>query len=178
MHAGARADMLMVTPRMIRLDDVTADCCVTSDCYVIQICLVRPAASTSHGSHRTGNGAPAAAAAEARGRPRDCGDCHILRLVHLTCGSFSSCTPPSPRRSPRQMPLHDTIRLMSSMHSNSDLATLRWPAVVAQTPYAKKLAKDLGVDLAAIAGSGPAGRITASDVEAARNGGDPAPPGT
>jgi pyruvate dehydrogenase E2 component (dihydrolipoamide acetyltransferase) len=47
---------------------------------------------------------------------------------------------------------------------------------VIATPYAKKLAKDLGVDLGAIAGSGPAGRITASDVEAARNGGGPAPP--
>ena len=33
------------------------------------------------------------------------------------------------------------------------------------------------MDLAAIAGSGPAGRITASDVEAARNGGGPAPSG-
>lgn len=38
------------------------------------------------------------------------------------------------------------------------------------TPYAKKLAKDLGVDLSTIAGSGPAGRITASDVEGAKSG--------
>ena len=38
------------------------------------------------------------------------------------------------------------------------------------TPYAKKLAKELGVDLAALAGSGPNGRITAADVEASRNG--------
>ena len=45
---------------------------------------------------------------------------------------------------------------------------------VIATPYAKKLAKDLGVDLARIAGSGPAGRITASDVEAFKgNGGEP-----
>lgn len=41
---------------------------------------------------------------------------------------------------------------------------------VIATPYAKKLARDLGVDLAAIVGSGPAGRITAGDVEAAKNG--------
>ena len=33
------------------------------------------------------------------------------------------------------------------------------------TPYAKKLAKELGVDLNSLAGSGPSGRITASDVE-------------
>ena len=48
---------------------------------------------------------------------------------------------------------------------------------VIATPYAKKLAKDLGVDLARIAGSGPAGRITASDVEAFKgNGGEPFSP--
>lgn len=41
---------------------------------------------------------------------------------------------------------------------------------IVATPYAKKLAKELGVDLAAIGGTGPAGRITASDVEAAKNG--------
>lgn len=38
------------------------------------------------------------------------------------------------------------------------------------TPYAKQLAKDLKVDLATIVGSGPAGRITASDVEHAATG--------
>lgn len=41
---------------------------------------------------------------------------------------------------------------------------------VIATPYAKKLAKDLGVDLSTIVGSGPAGRITAGDVEAIKNG--------
>jgi pyruvate dehydrogenase E2 component (dihydrolipoamide acetyltransferase) len=38
---------------------------------------------------------------------------------------------------------------------------------VVASPYAKKLAKDLGVDLFAVAGSGPGGRIVAKDVEAA-----------
>ena len=48
---------------------------------------------------------------------------------------------------------------------------------VIATPYAKQLAKDLKVDLASIAGSGPNGRITASDVErAAGRGGAPAAP--
>ncbi len=36
---------------------------------------------------------------------------------------------------------------------------------VIATPYAKKLAKELGIDLASLIGSGPAGRITAQDVE-------------
>jgi hypothetical protein len=42
---------------------------------------------------------------------------------------------------------------------------------VVATPYAKQLAKDLRVDLATVAGSGPNGRITASDVERAAKGG-------
>lgn len=44
---------------------------------------------------------------------------------------------------------------------------------VIATPYAKKLAKDLGIDLSTIGGSGPNGRITTSDVEALKNGGGP-----
>ncbi|UPR00993.1 dihydrolipoamide acetyltransferase [Chloropicon primus] len=49
---------------------------------------------------------------------------------------------------------------------------------VIATPYAKKLAKELGVDLSTLGGSGPNGRITASDVELAKSGGAPpaAPP--
>lgn len=44
------------------------------------------------------------------------------------------------------------------------------------TPYAKKLAKQLKVDLATVAATGPAGRITASDVEAASRGVRAPPP--
>ena len=39
-------------------------------------------------------------------------------------------------------------------------------------PYAQKLAKELGVDLNSLSGSGPAGRITASDVEGFKKSGD------
>jgi pyruvate dehydrogenase E2 component (dihydrolipoamide acetyltransferase) len=42
---------------------------------------------------------------------------------------------------------------------------------VIATPYAKKRAKELGVDLSTLAGSGPNGRITATDVETAKSGG-------
>ncbi|KAK4413292.1 pyruvate dehydrogenase complex, chloroplastic [Sesamum alatum] len=38
---------------------------------------------------------------------------------------------------------------------------------VVASPYAKKLAKDLGVDLKGVVGSGPNGRVVAKDVEAA-----------
>jgi hypothetical protein len=47
---------------------------------------------------------------------------------------------------------------------------------VIATPYAKQLAKDLKVDLSKIGGSGPSGRITASDVERAAGKGEPRPP--
>jgi 2-oxoisovalerate dehydrogenase E2 component (dihydrolipoyl transacylase) len=42
---------------------------------------------------------------------------------------------------------------------------------VKATPPVRKLAKDLGIDLASVAGTGPAGRITAEDVRAAADGG-------
>ncbi|MDQ0504309.1 pyruvate dehydrogenase complex dihydrolipoamide acetyltransferase [Xanthobacter agilis] len=42
------------------------------------------------------------------------------------------------------------------------------------SPLARRIAKDKGVDLAAVAGSGPHGRIIARDVEAARPGAQPA----
>jgi pyruvate dehydrogenase E2 component (dihydrolipoamide acetyltransferase) len=45
---------------------------------------------------------------------------------------------------------------------------------IVATPYAKKLAKDLGVALETVGGTGPNGRITAADVEAAKAGRAPA----
>jgi 2-oxoisovalerate dehydrogenase E2 component (dihydrolipoyl transacylase) len=49
------------------------------------------------------------------------------------------------------------------------------PSAVAATPAVRKLAKDLGVDLVDVAGSGPGGRVTADDVRGAADG--TAPPG-
>ena len=47
---------------------------------------------------------------------------------------------------------------------------------VVASPFAKKLAEEKGVDLSAVSGTGPDGRITAEDVEAAAAGGTaPAP---
>jgi pyruvate/2-oxoglutarate dehydrogenase complex dihydrolipoamide acyltransferase (E2) component len=45
---------------------------------------------------------------------------------------------------------------------------------VVASPLAKKKAAELGVDLSAVAGTGPGGRITASDVEGAASGAVPA----
>jgi pyruvate dehydrogenase E2 component (dihydrolipoamide acetyltransferase) len=44
-------------------------------------------------------------------------------------------------------------------------------ATVLATPATRKLARDLGVDLAAVSATGPGGRITSDDVRAARSGG-------
>ncbi|HEY2550855.1 MAG TPA: dihydrolipoamide acetyltransferase family protein [Streptosporangiaceae bacterium] len=47
-------------------------------------------------------------------------------------------------------------------------------SVLAKPPV-RRLAKDLGIDLAALSGSGPDGRITRDDVQAAANGAETAP---
>jgi 2-oxoisovalerate dehydrogenase E2 component (dihydrolipoyl transacylase) len=57
--------------------------------------------------------------------------------------------------------------------STDDAAT---GASVRSTPPVRKLAKELGVELAGVAGSGPQGRITVDDVRAAANG-EPRPMG-
>jgi pyruvate dehydrogenase E2 component (dihydrolipoamide acetyltransferase) len=43
------------------------------------------------------------------------------------------------------------------------------------SPLARKMAADMGVDLAAVSGSGPRGRIVAADIEQAAKGGGPKP---
>ena len=45
---------------------------------------------------------------------------------------------------------------------------------VKASPRAKKLAEELGVDIATVSGSGPGGRVTEQDVKAAADGGSPA----
>jgi pyruvate dehydrogenase E2 component (dihydrolipoamide acetyltransferase) len=47
-------------------------------------------------------------------------------------------------------------------------------ARVVASPLAKKKAEELGIDISTVAGTGPEGRITASDVEAAASGAAPA----
>jgi pyruvate dehydrogenase E2 component (dihydrolipoamide acetyltransferase) len=51
-----------------------------------------------------------------------------------------------------------------------DLAPRAAAAKVAATPAVRAMARQLGIDLAAVAGSGPGGRITKEDLDQARNG--------
>lgn len=54
------------------------------------------------------------------------------------------------------------VKMASSIHPASEGGKR-----VVASPYAKKLAKELGLDLRGVVGSGPNGRIVAKDVEAA-----------
>lgn len=74
------------------------------------------------------------------------------------------------------MPRCTELRLQVPAQAPAPAPQPRTDGRIIATPYAKKLAKDLGVDLASVAGSGPAGRITASDVEAIRGNGAGAMP--
>uniref|UniRef100_J3NBW5 Dihydrolipoamide acetyltransferase component of pyruvate dehydrogenase complex n=2 Tax=Oryza brachyantha TaxID=4533 RepID=J3NBW5_ORYBR len=81
--------------------------------------------------------------------------------------SSSSSPPPPPQEAtpPPPPPPPAPVAAVSAPVPPSP-ATQGGSRVVA-SPYAKKLAKDLNVDLFSIAGSGPGGRIVAKDVEAA-----------
>ncbi|KAH0452141.1 hypothetical protein IEQ34_019440 [Dendrobium chrysotoxum] len=62
-------------------------------------------------------------------------------------------------------PAKSDLTLSSSAHPASDAGRR-----IVATPYAKKLARDLKVELQSVVGTGPMGRIVAKDVEAATDG--------
>ncbi|PKA46956.1 Dihydrolipoyllysine-residue acetyltransferase component 3 [Apostasia shenzhenica] len=88
--------------------------------------------------------------------------------------SPSSSAPASSAPPPK--PVNSAPSVISAAHP----ASVGGRRIVA-TPYAKKLAKDLKVDLGSVAGTGPMGRVVAKDVEAAASGAitvPAAPPGS
>jgi pyruvate dehydrogenase E2 component (dihydrolipoamide acetyltransferase) len=58
----------------------------------------------------------------------------------------------------------------SAGHSNGTATAVRAATAVLATPATRKLARDHGVDLRQVVGTGPAGRITADDVRQHRDG--------
>ncbi|VFQ81100.1 unnamed protein product [Cuscuta campestris] len=69
---------------------------------------------------------------------------------------------PSPDPTQKGSFVDEPAKLGSSLHPASEGGKR-----VVASPYAKKLAKELGVDLRGVSGSGPSGRVVAKDVEAA-----------
>uniref|UniRef100_A0ACD5XZC9 Uncharacterized protein n=1 Tax=Avena sativa TaxID=4498 RepID=A0ACD5XZC9_AVESA len=84
----------------------------------------------------------------------------------------SAASPPAPQEtvaeeaSPSTPPPPPPAPVAVSAPAPPSPATQGGARVVA-SPYAKKLAKDLSVDLFSVTGSGPGGRVVAKDVEAA-----------
>jgi pyruvate dehydrogenase E2 component (dihydrolipoamide acetyltransferase) len=74
--------------------------------------------------------------------------------------------PPSPPTSPRAENASDIDRAGGGAERVGIAATNR----IFSSPLARRLAKQAGIDLARISGSGPHGRIIARDVEAAKSG--------
>ncbi|KAF3431931.1 hypothetical protein FNV43_RR26667 [Rhamnella rubrinervis] len=89
--------------------------------------------------------------------------------------SSSSAATPSPAPEPQpgkiaenvgSAPVTQTVKTPPVAVASTHPASEEGRRIVA-SPYAKKLAKELKVDLARVVGSGPLGRIVAKDVEAA-----------
>ncbi|KAM7507617.1 hypothetical protein LguiA_018070 [Lonicera macranthoides] len=90
-----------------------------------------------------------------------------------TSGSDSAPPPPPPPveaavadSAPAPVPVAKATSPVAAAASAVHPASLGGKRIVA-SPYAKKKAKELGVDLSGVVGSGPMGRIVAKDVEAA-----------
>ncbi len=90
-------------------------------------------------------------------------------------------TPPPPPV-PTETPLTATTPIVGTITEEAEILGSAGPAAAASAdqgvkalPVVRKLARDHGIDLSTIAGSGPGGRITREDVEAAVAAGAPAP---
>ncbi|XP_019184494.1 PREDICTED: dihydrolipoyllysine-residue acetyltransferase component 5 of pyruvate dehydrogenase complex, chloroplastic [Ipomoea nil] len=101
---------------------------------------------------------PAPAAAAGESKPASSPAVEDASSVNVSSSSSSSST-----TAPAAAAL---IEAAAKLGSAAHPASEGGKRVVA-SPYAKKLAKDLGVDLRGLSGSGPSGRIVAKDVEAA-----------
>jgi pyruvate dehydrogenase E2 component (dihydrolipoamide acetyltransferase) len=93
----------------------------------------------------------------------------VLISIEESGQTVEAPTAPPPQNVP---PLHAVERAGERPPTSTPIAAAPAPATASvplATPATRKLARDLGVDLTTITGSGPAGRITADDVQAAKN---------
>lgn len=91
----------------------------------------------------------------------------ISKAKDQSSSSSSSSPPPSESAIPESVPVATVVKsapvtVVASTHPASDGGKR-----IVASPYAKKLAKELNVDLSGVVGTGPLGRIVAKDVEAA-----------
>jgi pyruvate dehydrogenase E2 component (dihydrolipoamide acetyltransferase) len=77
----------------------------------------------------------------------------------------SAPTPPVPRAQPERQPASPPAATPATQRSESHGANR-----IFSSPLARRLARDAGIDLGRIQGSGPHGRVIARDVEAAKSG--------
>jgi 2-oxoisovalerate dehydrogenase E2 component (dihydrolipoyl transacylase) len=66
-----------------------------------------------------------------------------------------------------------TFQVLVDAADEKAIEPSRPATIAAATPAVRRLAKDTGVDLTAVTGTGPDGRVTAEDVQAAAGGGTP-----
>jgi 2-oxoisovalerate dehydrogenase E2 component (dihydrolipoyl transacylase) len=66
-----------------------------------------------------------------------------------------------------------TFQVLDDAADEKAIEPSRPATIAAATPAVRRLAKDTGVDLTAVTGTGPDGRVTAEDVQAAAGGGTP-----
>ena len=106
--------------------------------------------------------------------------------VMVTFGNDAEAAPAAPPKAPpRAAPPPRTapptaaapaVRSAGAAHADAaSPAKAGKPAKVAASPAVRRRAKELGIDLAAMQGTGPGGRVTQADLDAAASGKPPAP---
>src|SRR5215831_6219384 len=85
--------------------------------------------------------------------------------------------PTAPRHTPVQTAASIRLDPFNEVRTpQRNYGPARLASGISVTPLARRLAREAGIDLAAIEGSGPHGRIKKADVEKARGGGIASPP--
>jgi pyruvate dehydrogenase E2 component (dihydrolipoamide acetyltransferase) len=97
-------------------------------------------------------------------------------LIAIEESGEATAEQPAPAAPPEVRPLHavERVGVSPAVSPSPPTASAGAPSLgglqtVLATPATRKLARDLGVDLTTISGTGPAGRITSDDVQAAHD---------
>lgn len=94
-----------------------------------------------------------------------------------TGNGHTASAPPAKASAPRPPPLPPRQAAPASAVATGQLQTSVTGSKVLATPVTRRMAREHGIDLARVSGSGPQGRVTKADVEAVIGGGAPASSG-